>query len=99
MSGQDGKASKKSLSLEGRTAEEVVSFVLGVLAAHFHRKAENAQAQVEALARLDATELESFWIQLKKSASTEDALYIFTNWIEGKVDGDGLSSKKASDGH
>lgn len=90
---------RPALLLAGRTATEVVGFVLGVLTAHYQRKAENAQAQLKALKGLNCKELEAFWVELRKSASAEDALHIFTNWIEGKLDGDGLSFGKASDGH
>jgi hypothetical protein len=97
---EDGKGHKQTvLSLEGSSPQDVVSFVLCVFKAHYQRKLENVQAQLQAFHKLDCKELETFWIELRKSTSSEDALYIFTNWVEGKLDGDGLSLGIAQDGH
>ena len=78
------------LALKERSPEVVVNFVVGILHAHYQRKVDNAQAQLKALKTIDYQELEDFWVALKKSAPTEDTLSIFTNWIESKIDGDGL---------
>lgn len=98
MSKVDGDGRKSSsLSLESSTPQEVVHFILAVFTAQYLRKIENTQAQLLTLRQLDHDELSTFWVHLKKSASSEDALHLFTNWIESKLDGDGLSSSRAKD--
>jgi hypothetical protein len=76
--------------LQGKMPSEVVEFTLEILMAHYRRKIKNAEAQLAALENFDRKELEAFWNDLQAATPTAEALRIFTNWLEGKVDGDGL---------
>ena len=78
--------------IEMKTSEEMVTFMVCILSTLLQRRIDNTQAQLEKLKHLNKRELAVLWQQLNQSAPLEDALHIFTNWIEGQLDGDGLSS-------
>jgi len=78
-------------SLEMRVSEEMVTFFVSIMAALLQRRIENTEEQLEKLKKLKQEELVALWIQLNKSAPVEDALHIFINWLEGQLDGNGLS--------
>jgi hypothetical protein len=74
-----------------RAPEEMVTFIVSVISALLQRRIDNTHGQLEKLKQLKHEELTGLWVQLNKSAPAGDALHIFTNWIEGQLDGDGLS--------
>lgn len=91
LEANEQKQTNTSHPIGTSTSEEMVAFVVLIISTLLQRRIENTQTQLEKLKLLNIDELSVLWIQLNKSAPQADALHIFTNWIEGKLDGDGLS--------
>lgn len=72
-------------------AKQLIQIMLMVLQAHNNRRSELLRVLLADLQQPNREDLKTFWQDLKRSATPEDALYLVTHWIGGKLDGADLS--------